>query len=85
MFNGVRNPSVPNPARCEEDITEFFEILATSPLPPEEALARKISIRRACVTAKAYLKEPTPKRDEKPNTRDLFAFGRLCFSDTKLK
>ena len=64
---GVRNPSVPNPAHCEEGLTEFFEILSPSPLPAEEAMARKISIRRAWVFAKAYLKGPNPKRDDKAN------------------
>ena len=69
MFIGVRNPSAPNPARCEEDLTEFFEILSLSSLPAEEALARKIAIRRDWLTAKAYLKDPAPKRDEKRNSR----------------
>ena len=34
-------------AACEQDLTEFFEILALGSLPPEEALIHKISIRRA--------------------------------------
>ena len=46
-FRWVGNPSVPNPPSVEEDLNEFFTILALDSLDAQEALVRKISIRRA--------------------------------------
>ena len=50
-------------------MAEFFEILALSSLPAEESMARKISIRRAWVAAKAIVKEPSKKREERGGKR----------------
>ena len=44
-------------ASREEDLAEFFDILALKDLTPEDALVQKISIRRAWITAKARMIE----------------------------
>ena len=53
----------------EDDLTEFFGVLALADLPAQDALVQKISTRRAWVVAKARMIE-TPKqrdaRDENP-------------------
>ena len=43
----VFEPVGPNTTPIEQDLSEFFEVSALSSLPAEEALVRKISIRRA--------------------------------------
>ena len=59
----ISNP--PPPTTIEEDLAEFFDISARASLPAEDALARKISIRRDWVVAKASLKGPAKKKDGK--------------------
>ena len=46
-------------------MAEFFDIRALSSLPTEEALPRKISIRRAWVFGESITTEPTEKKEEK--------------------
>ena len=50
-------------ASREEDLSEFFDILALSDLTPEEALIRKISVRRAWIVAKARMIETAKQRE----------------------
>ena len=56
-------PVGPNVTPREKDLGEFFGVLNLSSLPPEDALVRKISVRRAWVCAKASMLE-TPKQKE---------------------
>ena len=51
----------PQPTLFEEDLAEFFGILALATLDPQDALVQKISIRRAWVTARARVIE-SPKQ-----------------------
>ena len=51
----------PQPTLREEDLTEFFSISALDSLGPQGALVRKISIRRAWITARARMIE-SPKQ-----------------------
>ena len=51
------------PKPIEQDLTEFFGILALDSIPTEDSLVRKISIRRAWVCATASLIEPAKMRE----------------------
>ena len=56
-------PVGPDVTPREKDLGEFFGALNLSSLPPDDALVRKISVRRARVCAKASMLE-TPKQRE---------------------
>ena len=56
------------------------DILQLSTLPAEEALVRKIAIRRARVCAKASLIEPAKKREERERDMSDCSDSDVCYN-----